>query len=91
MEFLVYIGVKNGCQDDAKMNHIKQDVSLKKCYIKYNYDDFMKDENLKPPKGYRAYGIQLLDNNIVDRKEYNNKFIINYYKDTKKLNFLILF
>jgi len=33
----------------------------------------MKDENLKPPKGYRAYGIQILDNNIVDRKEYNNK------------------
>jgi hypothetical protein len=73
MEFLVYIGVKNGCQDDAKMNHIKYDVSLKKWYIKYNYDDFMKDENLKPPKGFRAYGIQLLDNNVVDRKEYSNK------------------
>jgi len=73
MEFLVYIGVKNGCQDDAKMNHIKYDVSLKKWYIKYNYDDFMKDENLKVPKGFRAYGIQILDNNVVDRKEYNNK------------------
>jgi len=73
MEFLVYIGVKNGCQDDAKMNHIKYDVSLKKWYIKYNYDDFMKNENLKVPKGFRAYGIQILDNNVVDRKEYNNK------------------
>ena len=29
MEFLVYIGVKNGCHDDAKMKHIKYDVSLK--------------------------------------------------------------
>ena len=29
MEFLLYIGVKNGCQDDAKMNYIKYDVSLK--------------------------------------------------------------
>ena len=73
MEFLVYIGVKNGCQDDAKMNHIKYDESLKKWYIKYNYDDFMKNENLKVPKGFRAYGIQILDNNVVDRKEYNNK------------------
>ena len=73
MEFLLYIGVKNGSHDDAKMNHIKYDVSLKKWYIKYNYDDFMKDENLKSPKAFRAYGIQLLDNNIVDRKEYNNK------------------
>jgi hypothetical protein len=73
MDFLLYIGVKNGSQDDAKMNHIKYDVSLKKWYIKYNYDDFMKDDNLKLPKGFRAYGIQILDNNIVDRKEYNNK------------------
>ena len=73
MEFLLYIGVKNGCHDEAKMNYIKYDVSLKKWYIKYNYDDFMKDENLKVPKGFRAYGIQILDNNVVDRKEYNNK------------------
>ena len=29
MDFLLYIGVKNGSQDDAKMNHIKYDVSLK--------------------------------------------------------------
>jgi hypothetical protein len=73
MEFLLYIGVKNGCQDDAKMNHIKYDVSLKKWYIKYDYDEFMKNENLKPPKGYRAYSILLLDDNIVNRKEYTNK------------------
>ena len=73
MEFLVYIGVKNGFQDDAKMNHIKYDVSLKKWYIKYKYDDFMKDENLKVPKGFRAYGIHILDNNVVDITEYNNK------------------
>ena len=73
MEFLVYIGVKNGCYDEAKMNHIKYDVSLKKWYIKYNYDDFMKNENLKVPKVFRAYGIHILDNNVVDRKEYNNK------------------
>jgi hypothetical protein len=33
----------------------------------------MKDENFKPPKSFRAYGIQILDSNIVDRKEYNNK------------------
>ena len=73
MEFLVYIGVKNGCHDDAKINHIKYDVSLKKWYIKYDYDEFMKNENLKPPKSFRAYCIHILDNNIVDRKEYNNK------------------
>ena len=45
MEFLLYIGVKNGCQDDAKMNHIKYDVSLKKWFLKYDYDEFMKNEN----------------------------------------------
>ena len=73
MEFLLYIRVKNGCQDDAKMNHIKYDVSLKKWFLKYDYDDFMNNESLKPPKGYRAYSILLLDNNIVDRKEYTNK------------------
>ena len=73
MKFLLYIGVKNGCQDEAKMNHIKYDVSLKKWYIKYNFDDFMKDEKLKVPKGFRAYGIHISDNKVVDRKEYNNK------------------
>ena len=72
MEFLLYIGVKNGCQDDAKMNHIKYDVSLKKWFLKYNYDEFMKNENLKPPKGYRAYGIHILDNNVPNRSEINN-------------------
>ena len=55
MEFFLYFGVKNGCHDEAKMNHIKYDVSLKKWYIKYNYDDFMKDEKLKPPTPFRAY------------------------------------
>ena len=39
MEFLVYIGVKNKCHDDAKLKHIKYDVSLKKCYIKFDYND----------------------------------------------------
>ena len=73
MEFLLCIVVKNGSHDDAKMNHIKYDVSLRKLYIKYNYDDFMKNENLKVPNGYRAYGIHILDNKIVDRKEYHNK------------------
>ena len=33
----------------------------------------MNNESLKPPKGYRAYSILLLDNNIVDRREYTNK------------------
>ena len=30
MDILVYIGVKNGYHDDAKLKHIKYDVSLKK-------------------------------------------------------------
>ena len=85
MEFLLYIGVKNGCQDDAKMNHIKYDVSLKKWYIKYNYDEFKKNENLKPPKGYRAYSILLLDDNIVDRKEYNNNIYNKLLERYEKL------
>ena len=33
MEFSVYIGVKNGCQDDAKLKHIKYDISLKKALL----------------------------------------------------------
>ena len=33
----------------------------------------MKNENLKMPNGYRAYGIHILDNNLVNRREYNNK------------------
>ena len=33
----------------------------------------MKNENSKVPNGYTAYGIHILDNNVVDRKEYNNK------------------
>ena len=78
MEFLLYICVKNGPHDDAIMNHIKYDVSLKKWLLKYDYDEFMKYENLKPPKGYRAYGIHLLDNNIVDRKNIIIICIINY-------------
>ena len=85
MEFLLYIGVKNGCQDDAKMNHIKYDVSLKKWFLKYDYDEFMKNESLKPPKGYRAYGIHLLDNNIVDRKEYNNNIYNKLLERYEKL------
>ena len=44
MEFLLYIGENNGCQDDANMNHIKYDVSLKKWFLKYDYDDFMNNE-----------------------------------------------
>ena len=52
MEFLVYIGVKNGCHDDAKMKHIINDVSLKKWYIKFDYDDFMKNDYLKVPAPY---------------------------------------
>ena len=85
MEFLLYIGVKNGCQDDAKMNHIKYDVSLKKWFLKYDYDEFMKNENLKPPKVYRANGIHLLDNNIVDRKEYNNNIYNKLLERYEKL------
>ena len=85
MEFLLYIGVKNGCQDDAKMNHIKYDVSLKKWFLKYDYDELMKNENFKPPKGYRAYGIHLLDNNIVDRKEYNNNIYNKLLERYEKL------
>ena len=42
---------------------------LKKWFLKYDYDDFMNKESLKPPKGYRAYSILLLANNIVDRRE----------------------
>ena len=55
------------------MNHIKYDVSIKKWYIKYNYDYYIEDENFKVPKVFRAYVIQILDNNVVYRKEYNNK------------------
>ena len=72
MEFLVYIGVKNGCHDDAKLKHIKYDVSLKKWYIKFDYDDFMKNDYLKVPAPYRAYGIHILDNNVPNRSEINN-------------------
>ena len=85
MEFLLYIGVKNGCQDDAKMNHIKYDVSLKKWFLKYDYDEFVKDEKMKPPTPYRAYGIHILDNNIVDRKEYNNNIYNKLLERYEKL------
>ena len=70
MEFLVYIGVKNGCHDDAKMKHIKYDIGLKKWVIKYNYNKFMKDDTLKPPNGYKVYNIYI--SNLVNRKKYIN-------------------
>ena len=34
-DFILYIDVKNECQDDAKMKHIKYDIGLKKWVIKY--------------------------------------------------------
>ena len=72
MYFLLLIEVKNGCEDDAKMNHIKYDVSLKKWFIKYNYEDFMKNDWLKPPNGYRVYNILFLDNHLSHKREYTN-------------------
>ncbi len=69
-DFILFIDVKNECQDDAKMKHIKYDIGLKKWFIKYNYNKFMKDDTLKPPNGYKAYHIFI--NNLVNRKEYTD-------------------
>ena len=68
--FILYIDVKNECQDDAKMKHIKYDTGLKKWIIKYNYNKFMKDETLKPPNGYKAYNIYI--NKLVNKTEYTD-------------------
>jgi hypothetical protein len=69
--FILYIDVKNECQDDAKMKNIKYDIGLKKWVIKYNYNKFMKDETLKPPNGYKAYNI-FISNLVNNKTEYTD-------------------
>jgi hypothetical protein len=80
LKFIVYIGVKNGKQDEAKGCGIKYNVELKKWFIEYDYNEFINNINMKPPNDFKSYSINLLDESIENKKDYINN-IYNLLKE----------
>ena len=70
--FILYVGVKNGMHNEAKQNKIRYDADLKKWFIEFDYNDFVNNKKLKPPITFKAYSINILDDNIKNKKAYTD-------------------
>ena len=67
-----FILFMESCAEKGQVSLLEENTDYFKIDVLVDVLNLMKNENLKGPKGFRAYGIYILDNIIVDKKKYSN-------------------